>query len=485
MKKILIILLALILLYLILIIPVSDAPLPESPGKESFIWDKDVLWNEMEKKFQEARNTDCEILEEKIDSAIKNYDLLLKVFDTKDFEYSNSIFKLLELDFFKIAPMIGACSSRLNDYIDLAVRLRQKVKQQSINWDMSDKNVKHLTYRLLYGTRAAVEEVMLQNTDKDINKLTLCTDEPSQTPFAELLGVKIHSGDILVSRGGAPTSALISRGSDYPGNFSHVALAHVDEKTNKLSIIEAHIEIGVAIADAERYIKDTKLRVMVLRLRSNLPEIVKDSMLPHKAAEYALNEANSRHIPYDFVMNYDDDDEWFCSEVASSAYRKQGLDLWMKLSTISSQGLMSWLGAFGVRNFQTQEPSDLEYDPQLTVVAEWRDLDILFKDHIDNAILDVRLEGANKNGDELTYPSYMLPFGRILKAYSYVLNVFGEFGPVPEGMNADSALKNKYFSQRHEEIKAKLLPMIEEFKKNHGYQPPYWKIIEMTREAVK
>ena len=485
MKKILIILLAMILLYLILLIPASNDQLPQSPGKESFIWDKDILWQEMEKKFQEARNTPCKFLDKDISSSLRNYNLLLQVFDSKKFEYDNTIFQLMEYEFFKLAPMIAACPDRLNDYIELAVKVRQKIKEQSINWDMSDKNVKHLTYRLLYGTRAAVEEVMLQNYDKDINKLTLCTDEPSQTPFAELLGVKIHSGDILVSRGGAPTSALISRGSDYPGNFSHVALAHVDEKTNKLSIIEAHIEIGVAIANAERYVKDTKLRVMVLRLRSDLPELVTDPLLPHKAAEYALKEANSRHIPYDFVMNYNDDDEWFCSEVASSAYKKSGLDLWMKLSSISSSGLMSWLGAFGVRNFETQEPSDLEYDPQLKVVAEWRDLDILYKDHIDNAILDVRLEGANKNGDELTFPAHLLPFGRILKAYSFVLNIFGGFGPVPEGMSAASALKSKYFSQRHNEIKAKLLPMLDKFEKDSGYRPPYWKIIELTKEAVK
>jgi len=381
--------------------------------------------------------------------------------------------------------MIAACPSRLNDYIELAARVRQKIKEQSIHWDMSDKNIKHLTYRLLYGTRAAVEEVMLQNYNKDINKLTLCNDEPSQTPFAELLGVKIHSGDILVSRGGAPTSALISRGSDYPGNFSHVALAHVDEQTNKLSIIEAHIEIGVAIADAEKYVKDTKLRVMVLRLRSDLPELVAAPLLPHKAAEYAFNEAISRHISYDFVMDYNDDKKWFCSEVASSAYKNQGLDLWMKLSSISSSGLMNWLGAFGVRNFETQEPSDLEYDPQLTVVAEWRDLDVLFKDHIDNAILDVRLEGANNNGYELTFPSYLLPIGRIMKAYSSIMNFLGGEGPVPEGMTAASALKNKYFSQRHNEIEDKLLPLLDKFEKDNGYKPPYWKIIEMTREAVK
>lgn len=60
----------------------------------------------------------------------------------------------------------------------------------------------------------------------------------------------------MLSRGGAPTSALISRGSDYPGNFSHVALVYVDPKTKVASIIEAHIEVGVAIASLEEYMND-------------------------------------------------------------------------------------------------------------------------------------------------------------------------------------------------------------------------------------
>ena len=33
----------------------------------------------------------------------------------------------------------------------------------------------------------------------------------------------------MPSAGGAATSALIARGNDFPGNFSHIALVHVDE----------------------------------------------------------------------------------------------------------------------------------------------------------------------------------------------------------------------------------------------------------------
>ncbi|MGH7495927.1 MAG: hypothetical protein ACREOO_26535 [bacterium] len=115
--------------------------------------------------------------------------------------------------------------------------------------------------------RAALEEAMLQTPAEGLPALAWREHEPSQTPATKILGVTIHSGDILVSRGGAPTSALIARGNDYPGNFSHIALVHVDEQTSLASIIEAHIERGVAMATLEEYLRDKKLRVMVLRLR--------------------------------------------------------------------------------------------------------------------------------------------------------------------------------------------------------------------------
>ena len=42
----------------------------------------------------------------------------------------------------------------------------------------------------------------------------------------------------------------------------------------------------------------------------------------------------------------------------------------MGISTISSPGLRRWLRSFGVRHFETQEPSDLDWSAALIVVAE-------------------------------------------------------------------------------------------------------------------
>jgi len=106
--------------------------------------------------------------------------------------------------------------------------------------------------------------------------------------------------------------------------------------------------------------------------------------------------------------------EAVCSEVASEGYERYGVNLWAGISHISSPGLRKWLEGFGVTHFETQEPSDLEYDPQLRVVAEWREPATLKKDRIDNAVTEVMLEGAEK-GDNINYQWYLLPFSRIVK----------------------------------------------------------------------
>src|SRR5262249_6760440 len=156
--------------------------------------------------------------------------------------------------------------------------------------------------------------------------------------------------------------------------------------------------------------------------------------------------------------------------VAAAAYERCGLRLWPGLSSISSPGVAAWLAAFGVRNFETEEPSDLEYDPKLRVVAEWRDPEALFQDHVDHAIVDARLEGAEA-GERLEYDWARLPLVRLLKACSVVLNLSGRAGPVPEGMSATAALKNQRFVSDHAAIRERLLVLVEAFQREHGYRP--------------
>ena len=436
----------------------------------------------METKYQAARQADSVLLNHQLDSSLSRFSALIDTLAQAVSGPDSPLLSDIEASMFDAAPVVAASHHRAAQFLATYVRMRNEIKRQSIGWDLTSPDVRARLYRMLYGGRAAAEEILLQLVPDSVPALLLCRDEPSRTPSSQILGVTIHSGDILVSRGGAPTSALIARGSDFPGNFSHVALVYVDDSSGQASIVEAHIEKGVAIASLVDYLRDTKLRVMVLRLRSDLPALVANPMLPHEAASLGRTEARTRHIPYDFAMDYNDSTKLFCSEVASSPYHQLGITLWMGISHISAPGVRNWLSEFGVRHFETQEPSDLEYDPQLVVVAEWRDPETLYKDHLDNAVIDVMLESAD-SGRALTYNPLMLPFARVLKVYSRGLNLFGRVGPVPEGMPAEAALRNKQLSKDHEAIKQRLTELADTFRAERGYRPPYWELVKLARIA--
>jgi hypothetical protein len=473
-------------MYLLLLIPEREPSLSFSASgsqtKQPFAWNQDAYWESLETKYQELRETGCKDMSLIIEADMLKLSALLRGIERQALSPESRVFDELEHQVFQTGAIVGGCRMQLPQYIQALVDLRAFVKKQSERWDMNSDASRITLYRLLYGGRTAIEEIMLQSPKDAFPVLIKDMDAPSQTPSADVRGTKIHSGDILVSRGGAPTSALIARGNDYPGNFSHIAFVYVDPDTHEAKIVESHIEIGVVVSTVEAYLKDKKLRVMLLRPRANLPQIIKDPMLPHKAAEFAYKRAKEGHIPYDFAMDYKDHSKLFCSEVASAAYEQFGINLWSGISRISSPGLRKWLAAFGVRHFETQEPSDLEYDPQLAVVAEWRDQATLKKDHYDNAVTEVMLEGAEK-GDEISYQRYLLPLARVVKAYSVVMNFFGRPGPVPEGMSATAALRTQYYDKRHEAIKERLSLKADQFKTTRGYMPPYWELVKLARIA--
>lgn len=467
------------LVYLLLLIPDSKKEIDQTRENSPFLWDQDSLWHQLEAKYKEYKSFDTTRLDSLYQATSDSARWYYKFMLDEAANPKSGFLDKLELKMFDLAAITAASGEHQSDYINFIVDLRRRIKKESINWPIDQVATRQRLYRLLYGSRMALEEIELQS--EDTTSIVMDYRNTQVKPNRPNLGqLFVRSGDILVSRGGAPTSALIARGNDYPGNFSHVALVYVDSVSGEVFIIESHIEIGVAVATPEMYLKDKKLRILQLRLRDEL--IAKDPTLPYRAAEYAYHQAISEHIPYDFAMDYNDDQALFCSEVASSAYRSEGLDLWMGISHISSPGLRSWLAAFGVNNFKTQEPSDLEYDPQLVIIEEWLNRATLFQDHIDNAVIDIMLEDAEK-GEQLDYNLYQLPIARLMKGYSWVKNLFGGAGPIPEGMSATAALKNDAFSTKHHQIRELLKTKIEMFEKTNGYRPPYWQILPLAREA--
>ncbi len=465
--------------YALLMVPGAELPPPAGAGFTPFEWGQDSLWDTLERRFALARQAACS--GERRSEALGRLDASLSKLQARAAAADDPAWPVVESALFDSSVEVAACPSDAGILASLVSRLRTVVKRQSETWSPDSRGARERVYRLLYGSRAAYEEVLAQLPDAEAFELMRGTDEPSRAPSYTFRGVTLRSGDILVSRGGAPTSALIARGNDFVGNFSHIALLHVSTE-GVARVVEAHIERGVAVSSPEEYLADKKLRIMVLRPRANLPQLVKDPLLAHRVASEALALALAGHIPYDFAMDVEDHREVFCSEVASAPYARHGVRLWQGLSSISGPGVTRWLYGLGVRHFRTFSPSDLEYDAALRVVAEWRSASTLFQDRRDNAVLDVLLERADA-GEQLKAPLYLLPPVRVAKGWSLVLNLFGTPGPVPEGMSATSALRVRDLDARHHALATRLDKEADAFLRDRGYRPPYWELVKLARKV--
>jgi len=469
----------------VLLLTPDFRPLPLPPlDPQPFRWDRDPLFASLERDFLASRVAPLAATQRTFESLERDGLAILAEIEASAGDVPLEALSRLETVQFGLAAHAAAHAALLPRAQDFIHRARLSVMRSARAWPADRPDVHTALYRVISGGRSAVEEALIQTGPTILPALVHLEDVPSATPWTEVAGVRVHSGDILLSRGGAPTSALIARGNDFPGSFSHAALVHVDP-TGEATVIEALIERGAVISTAQEYLEAKKLRILLLRPRPDLPVLELDPLAPHKAAASMLAEVRQRAVRYDFSMDWQDPEKYFCSEVPYHAYREAGLNLWAVQSTMSEPGLVHWLASLGVRHFTTLVPSDLEYDPRLAAVAEWRDVSMLRQHRFDDVTIDVLLEGADQ-GDRLGYPWYHLPAARLLKAWSGVEALIGRVPTIPRGMSPSVALRVESLSHRvHPALRAAIEKKAADFLAEHGYEAPYWVLVQAGRQALE
>ena len=456
-----------------------------STEPDKFQWQRTDLFQTLESQFTQARNKPAQLVEQEFAAlADQSQRILSSLSNNQDQTPFKNLTQLEEIQF-KLAALAAAQPLLLERAQSLINQIRLQVLLAANRWPVNEQDVHEAIYRVIYGGRSAIEEALAQNRSFDFPALARFDSVPSATPSATVEGVQLHSGDIIVSRGGAPTSAMIARGNLFPGLFSHVALVHVDEQTKKVTIIESLIEKGSVFTTVEDYLNYKSRRLLLLRLRPNHPVIQQDPLAPHKAASAILDSLRKNPVSYDFTLDWKDRSKMFCAEVPYHAYQSVGIDLWIHKSGLTSQGLKNWLGDIGVKHFTTIIPSDLEYDPKLAPVAEWRDLSALRSDRLDNITLDVLLEAAEQ-GDRLDYHWYEYLIGIFVKLWSWFKSVFDYEPTIPEGMSISAALRvNTLAKKIHPILKKDIEQAAQRFEKEHGYVAPYWVLRGMARNAFE
>lgn len=188
----------------------------------------------------------------------------------------------------------------------------------------------------------------------------------------------LKSGDVILSRGNAYTSAAIARIGDIDAQFSHLSMVYKDDD-GKLHTAEAHIEIGSVSKEIQAHLNQSNARSVVLRFKG-------DADLAHRAAKHIYervrNHSNTgKNIQYDFGMEYKDHSKLFCTEIVYEGYEIASngeLDIPTNKTRFNPK-LLRFLKQIGIAvnesnidEFLTFSPGDTEFDHNFDIVAEWR-----------------------------------------------------------------------------------------------------------------
>ncbi|NOT77651.1 MAG: hypothetical protein HOP07_01465 [Bacteriovoracaceae bacterium] len=212
----------------------------------------------------------------------------------------------------------------------------------------------------------------------------------------------LKSGDVILSRGNAFSSAAIARIGNNDYQFSHLSFVYQGKKDDTLMTTEAHIEIGSVVEPLIEHINSKNAREAVFRYE--------DPDVAHLASKFIYdrvleNQTKKKNVEYDFSMNFRDDSRLFCSEIISSGFKKAlpNEDFFPMFKTKFSVGLIPFLNTIGVpvnrdniKDVEVFAPGDIQFDPRFELIAEWRNPKKMEESRLKDFILTKMFERMDK-----------------------------------------------------------------------------------------
>lgn len=295
--------------------------------------------------------------------------------------------------------------------IDALFKIRLAAKQELDNLENPSKECVSQIRRLVRSARYA-EETLSEWLVTRVPQLDLDPqDFKSNNSLQKLVNPNYYaapedfsfkSGDILLVRGETFVSATIARIGDDDGQFSHLALVYKPEPGTpfygRTYVIEALIETGVIVKPLQMFLEHNHTRHVVYRPKG------KAAKYAHNAGKQMLNRlthqldewgnplishdwwdnldfldtlVDKKAIPYNFAMDLSVEDKMFCSQLVAIAYRDTSngeIQIPRFKTTFNELYGFPLLTSLTVSTKETFAPSDIEFDDNVELVAEFRNL---------------------------------------------------------------------------------------------------------------
>jgi hypothetical protein len=466
--------------------PEPPFPPPALAKSKPFAWDRDALFAELEREFSRARSEPPRSVLERYDREEADAEVLLSQLNVQGPTPQPATLSAIEKTQFSLAALAAARPELLPRFRAVSLRIRRRVQTSAVSWTYPPGDTRQILFRLIVGGRMALEEALIQQSaSKSFAGLEVVEDVPSECPCTSAGGIRLCAGDILLSRGDAPTSALIARASSFPCVFSHAALVYIPKSGAPPLVLESVIEGGSRITAFASFLNQHRHRLALLRIRPESQEYRKNPLLAMEAAEALHARFVKKNIPYDFTMLLDDDSALFCSEAVALAYRDEGVSLRPERGGLDTPGVIRIMGPLGVREFISLMPQDLELDHRFSEVAEWIYPETLRKDRIEEALLTELFLEAER-GASLQTTAFVLAGSRLLRGFSDLQSFLGASPAIPAGLSPSGAARlHCYQKYVYPVLFEDILMKTEEYKRTRGYEPPRWALSEFAAQALQ
>ncbi len=355
----------------------------------------------------------------------------------------------------------------------LRLRLRDKLKEFYKEGKLSENCVSEIRKAFRY-TRFMEELITEIGIDMNQQSPTANHRDLSQQKFQFYLNPKynnfhIKSGDILLVRASSFVSAIIARIGDDDGQYSHGAMIYINDK-GKIYVIEALISKGLVIVPYEEWRENNHHARTLLFRHDNekLAKIASQKLHDSIQGRWKVNDL----MLYDFQMNDSDSKQFFCSEVVQHAFVLAGDDTMPTFKTsFKAFQNHSFLNELTIGVDEAFAPSDLEVEPHINLVAEWRNYDATKNARIEDVIETKILYWMSSKGYYLK-GTFRSSFGTsigLLGRHLFGLNSDKIPSNMPYGF-MENIIK---FSDLNEILKEYLTALEDEYFKKYGHSMDY------------
>lgn len=175
------------------------------------------------------------------------------------------------------------------------------------------------------------------------------------------------SGDVVLVTGTTDNSAAIGRVAYIDSLYSHQALIYVDEN-KQIWVLEAVVEDGAHVISYEEFLNEHQGgRLLFLRHP--------DAKLAANAAQIAHKEITAKKYDYNFSMDLNNLNGFFCSQLVWWAFKQASsgqLDI-NQLPSHLGKNYRAFLAPIGVTATETYSPGAAELSTDFEIVARWWD----------------------------------------------------------------------------------------------------------------